>query len=242
MQNDLSRDQIIRMIREIMEHYGWSASRLARESNISPSTITRALDPNSPFVPSRATVARIVPHLVGVSKDLAAQAAEATVEARYLQSAVMHATEGTLPVIGTIRQGVWIEGDRVADFSPTQAVPIWDNAWPKDQVVAYKLGDDFSHNVHKEGTFVIAAKILEGPQPPNSGAGHEYIFRRRAMFLGSTKIELSIWRFVDEDGERRFEPVCPSPGAVTAEPGAVQYGHGTDIVGRIVGFYDRRPA
>ncbi|MFZ4165202.1 hypothetical protein [Brevundimonas sp. NPDC058933] len=241
MSDEDMKEPVIRMIRTIMEETGWSASRLAREAQLSPSTITRALDPNSAFVPSRVTVSKLMPLLEAQARNLRNEVASIRDSNRYLISETLLESRGALLLAGGLQAGVWLDGDKPSLDGPPETIPVWDSGWPHGRVLAFKIGDDATHDVYKTGVYVFTVQVKKDDDTFKIFAGDEYVLRRRAHFHGSVKSETSIWRYVTIDGETKLKQTGGSPGKPEFLKEGDRPDWGIDIVGKVVGFYDRRP-
>ena len=191
---DVLRDQVADMIGRIMKHYGWSASRLAKEVGVAPSTITRALDPKSSFTPSGATVNKIVPMLAKITVEQGNKIVDlqGDIADRYTE---LFKGTGSLPVVGDIEAGVWKDGAFNVG-KPEQLVAIIDPSWSGRSLVAYRIVGDHTDKEFASGSIVIVDK-----DPKNMREGDICVLRRKVHFLGSAKFETTLWNFemVDDD-------------------------------------------
>jgi len=233
------REFLAKSVEMVMRHRNWSASEAARQAGVAASTITRLLNPAGKFVPSHATAAKIrklvYEHTVHSARDVS----EAY---KGIDKSPSKATISQLrgvPLVGRIQAGAWVERVR-PDPAEQPVIGYIDLEWRPGSVVAYELADDYSHPNFPQGTYVFVDVDEDGK---NSRTGDVALISRRAEFLGSTKVELALWR-VEEDvlevGDRRLVNLADRSTNLSFEVDGDPYIRDLDVVGVCVGFYVRR--
>ena len=228
--DDAIRTQVAATIEALMKANSWSATRLAKEAGVAPSTITRALDPKSSFTPSGSTLNKITLLVARDSNDkfkqiidLDGQIASARTE--------FYKKNGSMPVVGDIEAGAW----RDTAFNrerPNQTVSILEADWLGRDLVAFKIVGDKTDRDYPDGTIVIVDR------KPDLKEGDICIMRRSVHFFGSPKFETTTWNFEVIDGELTGKP--RSVGAPElSKIDAPILSRDLDFIGVVVAAYHR---
>lgn len=151
------RATVIDELRRALEAFGGSATALAKEAGVSPSTITRPLkDPETASLPKWATIVKILG---------AAGLAPTTYGGPMTVKNNFHIIE----LVGEIRPGVWFEDADSRDYGPNVVVAL-DKPRPINAISAYVMGPDGAP--YAPDTRVVVDTSTE-PQ-----AGDVVVFRR----------------------------------------------------------------
>lgn len=229
------RDRTARVVRMIMDHTGRSASQLAREAGVSPSTLTRLLDENGKFVPTNTTVQKINRMLNQHVKVIGREAADAHAEIhRQHSKARMMRLEG-IPIVGEIKAGAWIKRPKAAEQQPPQILPLVDRSWPVGSIVAYQMADDYSDPTIPKGANVIINVDDKGPEFP---IGTRVLLQRRAEIHGGTMVELALWEVgLGEDGAPTLKSRADGSETLDLPIDEEAWMRDVDVVGPCIGVY-----
>lgn len=229
---ELLKEHVVRMITLIMSGKGWSATRLAKEAGVSPSTITRALDPKNPFMPSGTTISKLVPILaddtIRMKDDLLSK--EGEIASLFTED--LKAKTGHIPVIGTVQAGVWTDSAFQLTFEATRNVAIIDQRWADRNVFAFQVAGQNTDREFKDGSILL----LEDWPENDVRIGDIVVMRRAVDFLGSRKFEISLWDIGYSGGDMQLSSrsIGPSEKFVLDEKA---YRTRTEPVGIVVAAY-----
>lgn len=110
---DSTKRSIANQIRRVLTERSWSAAQLAREAGVSPSTITRALDPAVAFVPSTRTLEKLSRYFSSHNEEFKsgistnAGAALSGFDSLYRHISDVSGKYNLAPIVGIIQPGTW---------------------------------------------------------------------------------------------------------------------------------------
>lgn len=224
------KENVVNLINVILRDQKWSAARLAREVGVSPSTITRALNPETKFVLSARTISKLV-EIVGKLRIEAIDDAMAT-HGSLLQalSALPKAPIQPIPIRGEIRAGAWVDHHLIRSKNYDFAF-FHDPDWP-NEVHAFKISGELTDRDYPEGTLVFCAPTKEN----SLVIGDIVVMRRRIDTVFDSKFETSLWDVSAEDNGAVFKSRSKSEGKpVDFRAPAVR--DTIDYIGTVVGIY-----
>lgn len=159
MSNEL-RDQTAQIIRSIMEQQGWSASQTAREAGLSPSTLTRALDEDSPFTPSSATLQKLMQLALKMRNESADEYWSTLDDVSRTATRLALVTGEPIPVAGAVEWGAW--RDTLLQKPQTgRSISLFDSSWLSKSIAIYEVADDVSDPSYKAGSFLVVGSHKE---------------------------------------------------------------------------------
>lgn len=230
--SDSVKDQLASIVRKVMADRRWSASQVAREAGVAPSTITRALDPASSFVPSGRTLEKVAkvyvaPIIAVRDEEVAANVAQARKATRDAMVEIR-----ALPVLGVVEQGAW-RGNFTSSGGGLH-VPIIDDQWIDDPVGAYRIEGAHTDREFKPGTIIIVNWDLKD----GFFEGDITLLRRTADLPSGRMFELTLWDVLAEEGGLKIAPrtTAGEPMALPEEP---RMADELDFVGVVIAVYQR---
>lgn len=225
------KEPIAKVIRAVMETQGWSGAQVAREAGVAPSTITRALDPETEFVPSSRTVAKVM----GLAHRLRLRS---TGKIYAIRDQLAHSfeTTGVIIKLGEIKPGHWID-DRFA-FPPTPEIVLKDPRIQSSALSIYTIEAEGIDRDFPKGTMLIVEPVEESALLE----GDIVVLRQRIDSLVTAAFELSLWDVVPP-----LDNFSLSARAIGAQGGPLPDISGplksesAQIVGVVVATYRRLP-
>ncbi|CAM2823559.1 helix-turn-helix domain-containing protein [Brevundimonas diminuta] len=241
MSNEL-RDQTAQIIRSIMEQQGWSASQTAREAGLSPSTLTRALDEDSPFTPSSATLQKLMQLALKMRNESADEYWSTLDDVSRTATRLALVTGEPIPVAGAVEWGAW--RDTLLQKPQTgRSISLFDSSWLSKSIAIYEVADDVSDPSYKAGSFLVVGSHKEETIYDQD----VFLCRRIVSFFGGSKYQLSLWEYrPSSEGEGR-ELVCRALPAQDFDPDAAgdeekAHRYQFEILGVVLASYQPREA
>jgi hypothetical protein len=215
-----------------------SASQLARLAGVATSTITRAANPDTDYMPSTRTVGKIANAvselLLQNETELEKNIAEHT-----RASASIANTKGVVPIVGEAEVGSLKKSKAIFERNPS-FVAVTDPDFRGKTLIAFRIIGDETDRDYKDGTVVICASY-----PEETIFAGDIVVRRRRLdtFLGAV-YETTLWDVLEgENGKAKFQPrwvkfpeqISTNADLVGVRPNVVD----TTILGVVVGAYTK---